>query len=118
MNLLALLTYMGNVNSEYRTLQNSAIKNQLHYYIELMNKNITLAEDVAANLQSAVGSTLYDLKISEKEKLYITKNLNKAVNTLPFITTAGVFFEPDTVIKDKKGVMFLVNKDKKTKFIS
>ena len=73
MNLLALLTYMGNVNSEYRTLQNSAIKNQLHYYIELMNKNITLAEDVAAKLQSAVGSTLYDLKISEKEKLYITK---------------------------------------------
>lgn len=115
MNLLALLTYMGNVNSEYRTLQNSAIKNQLHYYIELMNKNITLAEDVAANLQSAVGSTLYDLKISEKEKLYITKNLNKALNTLPFITTAGVFFEPDTVIKDKKGVMFLVNKDKKNK---
>ena len=115
MNLLALLTYMVNVNIEYRTLQNSAIKNQLHYYIEVMNKNITLAEDVAANLQSAVESTLYDSKISKKEKLFITKSLNKAINSLPYITTAGVFFEPNTVAKNTDHIMFLADKDAQNK---
>ena len=113
MNFLALLMYMGNVNIEYRNLQNSAIKNQLHYDIELMNKNIALVEDVTASLQSSVESTLYDGKISEKEKSYIRKNLNKTVTSLPYITTAGVFFEPDTIVKDKDSPMFLVDKDSK-----
>lgn len=111
MNLLALLAYMGNVNIEYRTLQNFAIKNQLHYYIELMNKNIALAEDVTASLQSAVESTIYDSKITEKEKVHIRKSLNKTVTALPFITTAGVFFEPNTIVKDENSMMFLIDKD-------
>ena len=117
MNLLALLIYMGNVNIEYRTLQNSAIKNQLHYYIELMNKNIALAEDVTASLQSAVESTIYDSEITEKEKLLIRKTLNKTITSLPFVTTAGVFFEPNTIIKNKDSLMFLVDKDSNNKVI-
>ena len=117
MNLLALLTYMGNVTIEYRTLQNSAIKNQLHYYIELMNKNIALVEDVTASLQSAVESTIYDSKITEKEKLHIRRSLDKTVTSLPFITTAGVFFEPNTIIKNKDSLMFLVDKNSKNKVI-
>jgi hypothetical protein len=93
MNFFALLTYMGNVNIEYRTLQNSAIKNKLLYDIELMNKNIALAEDVTASLQSAVESTIYDSKITEKEKSHIKRSLYKTVTSLPFVTTAGVFFD-------------------------
>ena len=115
MNLLALLAYMGNVNIEYRKLQNLAIKNQMLYDIELMNKNIAFVEDLAATLHSSVESTLYDSKISDKEKLFINRSLNKAVNTLPFITTAGVFFEPYAVEKSKETLLFFAYKDSNNK---
>lgn len=111
MNLLALLAYMWNVNIEYRQLQNSAIRNQLHYYIELMNKNIAYVEDLGASLQSSVESTLYDAKISQREESFIIKSLYKAINTLPYIKTAGVFFEPNTAIKSKDSILFFAYKD-------
>lgn len=111
MNFLALLTYMVNVNIKYRDLQNQVITNQIHYNIETLNKHIAYVEDVASNLQNAVESTLHDVKIDEKERAFIIKNINKTVNALPCIATAGVFFEPNTVVKDKNEVLFFAYKD-------
>ena len=109
LNFLALLVYMGNVNIEYRKLQNSSIKNQIHYDIELINKHIAFAEDTATNLQNAVERISHDVKLDNKEKASIRKSLNKTVLSLPYISTAGVFFEPGTV--DKNKVMFYTYKD-------
>ena len=117
LNFLAIFAYMLNVNKEYRELQNKAIKSQMHYNIELMNKNIALVEDVTASLQSAVESTVYDSKITEKEKSHIRKSLNKTVTSLPFVTTAGVFFEPNTIEKNKDSLMFMVDKDSENNVI-
>ncbi len=111
MNLLALLTYMINVNIKYRELQNQVITNQIHYHIEKINKHIANVEDVAANLQNSVESVLRDDKIDEKEKVFIKNDLKKSVNSLPCFASAGVFFEPNTVVKNKKNVVFFAYKD-------
>ncbi len=111
MNFIALLAYMANVNIEYRNLQNLAIKNQMLYDIELMNKNIAYVEDLSATLHSSVEGTLYDSKISEKEKTFIKRSLYKATTTLPYIKTAGVFFEPDTVTSNKDGLLLFAYTD-------
>lgn len=113
MNFLALLTYMVNVNTKYRELQNKVITNQIHYNIESINTHIAHVEDLASNIQNTVEGGLYDNRIDNKEKAAIINDLKKAINELPCIVTAGVFFEPDTVIKNKNKVIFLAYKDSK-----
>jgi len=110
-NLLALLAYMINVNVKYRDLQNEVITNQIHYHIEKINKHIANVEDVATNLQNEFESRLRDDKIDEKEKAFIIKDLKKSVNALPCFASAGVFFEPNTVVKKKSHVIFFAYKD-------
>ena len=111
MNLLALLAYMANVNVKYRDLQNEVITNQIHYHIEKINKHIANVEDITTNLQNSVESSLRDDKIDVKEKSSIIKDLKKSVNALPCFASAGVFFEPNTVVKKKKHVIFFAYKD-------
>ena len=111
MNLIALLTYMVNVNVKYRELQNEIITNQIHYSIEKINKHIANVEDVASNLQNAVESTLHDGKIDKKEKEFIINDLKTSVNTLPCFASAGIFFEPDTVVKRNRNVIYFAFKD-------
>ncbi|MBR6298863.1 MAG: HAMP domain-containing protein, partial [Candidatus Gastranaerophilales bacterium] len=113
MNFLALLTYMVNVNIKYRELQNQVITNQIHYHIESVNTQIAQVEDIASNIQNTIEGNLYDDRIDSKEKAAIIDDLKKAINELPCIATAGVFFEPDTVIKNKNKVVVLTYKDSK-----
>lgn len=115
MNLFALLTYMANVNIKYRELQNQVITNQINYHIEKINKLIANVEDVATNLQNSVESVLRDDKIDEKEKVFIINDLKKSVNALPCFASAGVFFEPNTVVKNKSNVIFFAYKDSNNK---
>ncbi len=111
MNLIALLTYMVNVNVKYRELQNEIITNQIHYSIEKINKHIANVEDVASNLQNSVESTLHDGRIDKKEKEFIINDLKTSVNTLPCFASAGIFFEPDTVVKRNRNVIYFAFKD-------
>ena len=111
MNFLALLTYMVNVNIKYRKLQNQVITNQIHYNIESINTHIAHVEDIASNIQNTVEGYLYDNRIDSKEKTAILNDLKESINELPCIATAGVFFEPDTVTKNKNKVIILAYKD-------
>ena len=111
MNLFALLAYMVNVNKKYRNLQNQVITNQIRYNIESINAHIAHVQDLASNIQNTVEGNLYDNRIDAKEKSIIINDLKESFNELPCIATAGVFFEPNTVIKDKDKVIFLAYKD-------
>ena len=111
MNFFALLTYMVNVNIKYRKLQNAAIKNLIHYNIELINKNIAYVEDVTANLEKVVEGSIHNNKLTNDKIALIVKNIEKTTQKLPYIVTAGVFFEPNTVIKDNKNVLFFAYKN-------
>lgn len=113
MNFLALLTYMLNVNIKYRELQNQVITNQIHYHIESINTQIAQVEDLASNIQNTVEGNLYDNRIDSKEKTTIINDLKEAINELPCIATVGVFFESDTVIKNKNKAIVLAYKDSK-----
>ena len=110
-NFLALLTYMINVNIKYRELQNQVITNQIRYNIESLNKHITQIEEIASNLQNDIEGNLYDDKYDNTDKDSITKSLKESIKSLPCIATAGVFFEPNTVIKSKSDVLLLGYKD-------
>ena len=110
MNFIALLTYMINVNVKYRELQNQVITNQIRYNIESLNKHITQVEEIASNLQNSVEGYLYDDKIDKNDKEFISKSLEETIRELPCIATAGVFFEPETVIKNKKTVFIFAYK--------
>ena len=111
MNFLALLVYMINVNIKYRELQNQVITNQIRYNIESINKHIAHIEDTASNIQNTVEGNLYDNRIDSNEKNAIINDLKEAINDLPCIATAGVFFEPKTVVKNKNKVIILAYKD-------
>ena len=110
-NFLALLVYMINVNIKYRELQNQVITNQIRYNIESINKHIAHIEDTASNIQNTVEGNLYDNRIDSNEKNAIINDLKEAINDLPCIATAGVFFEPKTVVKNKNKVIILAYKD-------
>ncbi|MBO6272018.1 response regulator [bacterium] len=111
MYFFALLTYMVNVNVKYRELQNRVITNQIRYNIESLNKHITHIEEIASNLQNDVEGNLYDDKYNENDKKAIIKSLKESINALPCIATAGVFFEPNSVIKNKSDVFVFAYKD-------
>ena len=111
MNLFALLAYMVNVNKKYRNLQNLVITNQIRYNIEAINTHIAHVQDLASNIQNTVEGNLYDNRIDGKEKKVIINDLKNAVKELTCMVTAGVFFEPNTVIKDKNKVIILAYKD-------
>lgn len=119
LNFLALLTYMVNVNIKYRKLQNQVITNQIRYNIEALNKHITHIEEIASNLQNEVEGDLYDNRIDKNEKISVIKALKEAINQLPCIATIGIYFEPDTVVKNQESTIFFTYKDLKNniKFI-
>jgi len=102
---------MVNVNIKYRKLQNQVITNQIRYNIESLNKHITHVEDIASNIQNEVECNLYDNKIDKNEKISLIKTLKESINQLPCIATAGVYFEPDTVVKNQDEVIFFAYKD-------
>ena len=111
LNFLALLTYMVNVNVKYRKLQNQVINNQIRYNIEALNKHITHVEEIASNLQNEVEGDLYDNRIDKNEEISVIKALQESVNKLPCIATIGIYFEPDTVVKNQESTIFFTYKD-------